>query len=190
MIRTISGVLANKSEKGVVVEVGGIGFKIVMPKNAISTLVDVGSSLKLHTYLAVREDSLDLYGFLDAKSLELFERLISVSGVGPKSGLAILGIAPAEQLAAAINEGRTELLTRVSGIGKKIAERVVLELKGKLSLTTSPQMLDLMSADMELEETLTALGFSRTQAKAAVARVPKQMTDFKERLREALKQSK
>jgi Holliday junction DNA helicase RuvA len=161
-----------------------------MPKNAVSALVNVGASLKLHTYLAVREDSLDLYGFPDAKSLELFERLISVSGIGPKSALAILGIAPVDQLAAAINEGRTELLTRVSGIGKKTAERVVLELKGKLSLTSSPQMLELMESDAELEETLSSLGFSRAQAKAAVSRVPKEITDFKARLKEALKNSK
>ncbi len=190
MIRTISGVLANKSDNAVVVDVGGVGFKIVLPKSVIASLVDVGANLKLHTYLAVREDSLDLYGFLDAKSLELFERLISVSGIGPKSGLAIMGVAPADQLAAAINEGRTELLTRVSGVGKKTAERVVLELKGKLTLTSSPQILELMESDQELEETLTALGFSRAQAKAALGKIDPKIKDFKMRLKEALRNAK
>lgn len=190
MLRTLNGVLAVKKEQYIVVETGGVGFKVVLAKNAIALLPETGSSVRLFTYLAVREDSLDLYGFLRESELELFERLNTVSGVGPKSALAILGIAPVDQLTAAINEGRTELLTRVSGIGKKTAERVVLDLKGKLSITSSPQMLELMESDAELEETLLALGFSRTQAKAAILKIDPQIKDFKTRLREALKKTR
>ncbi len=190
MIRTLSGVLALKKEQYIVVETGGVGFKVAVPKSLMGALPSAGNMVKLFTYLAVRENALDLYGFLRESELELFERLNTVSGIGPKSALAIMGVAPVDQLAAAINEGRTELLTRVSGIGKKTAERVVLDLKGKLSLTSSPQMLELMESDNELEETLAALGFSRAQAKTAVGKIDPTIKDFKLRLREALKKAK
>ena len=136
MIYSIYGTLALKKENYAVVEAGGIGFKIFMPKSIVANLPDAGASVKIFSYLNVKQDGMDLYGFLSPKELELFERLISVSGVGPKSALGIMGVAAADQIAAAINEGKSELLTRVSGVGKKTAERVVLELKGKLSLTS------------------------------------------------------
>ncbi len=184
--------VVSKKENFVAVEAGGVGYKIFMAKNAVAALPAMGAQLRLFTYLQHRDDAMTLYGFLSEKELELFEKLISVSGVGPKSAMGIMGVAGADQIVAAVNEGKAELLTRVSGVGKKTAERVVLELKGKLVLSggISEQTLTLMESDVELEETLTALGFSRAQAKAAISKIDPAVKGFKERLKEALKKSK
>ena len=191
MIRILSGVLIINNPPKVVLDVGGVGYAVTLHKGAFAELPAMGSPLRLHAHLQVREDALELYGFLREEELNLFDRLMTVSGVGPKSAMAILGVAPAEQLIAAINEGRADLLTRVPGIGKKTADRVVLELKGKLVSTgAAPQTLELMSADMELEDTLVSLGYSKQQAKAAVGKIDPKITDFKSRLKEAFKQTR
>jgi len=190
MIYSISGRLAFKKENFLVLEAGGVAFKVFAPASVLAALPGSGATVKIFTYLYFREDSIELYGFLSEKELELFERLNSISGIGPKSALGILGIAKIEQLVAAINEGKIELLTRASGIGKKTAERIILELKGKLSLTTAPQILSLMESDVELEETLISLGWSRAQAKGAIGKIDSKITNFKDRLKEALKKAK
>jgi Holliday junction DNA helicase RuvA len=191
MIRILSGVLIISSPPKVVLDVGGVGYAVTLHKGAFAELPALGAPLRLHAHLQVREDALELYGFLREEELGLFDRLMTVSGVGPKSAMAILGVAPAQQLVAAINEGRVDLLTRVPGIGKKTADRVILELRGKLAFAgAAAQTLDLMSADMELEDTLVSLGYSKAQAKTAVARIPKEVVDFKARLKEALKNSR
>lgn len=187
MIYTISGVLKLKRESFIVVEVGGVGLKVIVSKGTFATLPGVGERIALFSYLHVREDALDLYGFLREEELSLFNSLNSVSGIGPKSALGVIGIANIEQLVAAINEGRTELLTRASGVGKKTAERVILELKGKLTAGSSPETLTLMESDLELEETLMSFGYSRAQAKNAISKINPKTTSFKERLKEALK---
>lgn len=190
MFYTISGILAAKKEHFFVVEAGGVGYKLHASKAAATKLPSVGTQMKVFCYLAVKQDALDLYGFLSEKELELFERLISVSGVGPKSALNILGVAAVDPLVAAINEGKIDLLTRVSGVGKKTAERVILELKGKLTLPGSGEMITLMESDVELEETLVGLGYTRAEAKAAVAKIDPAVSGFKERLKEALKKTR
>lgn len=188
MIYTISGNITHKKEAFVVVDVSGIGLKVALPKPLVAELPDVGAAVHLFSYLHVREDALELYGFLRAKELELFEKLISISGIGPKSAMGILAVAPVDQLVAAINEGRTELLTRVSGVGKKTSERVILELKGKLTLVAAdPQLFTRMESDAELEELLVGLGYSRAQARATIGKIDPTITDFKLRLKEALK---
>ncbi len=188
MIYTISGTIAHKKEAFVVIDVHGIGLKVTLPKNLIAELPAVGVTVNLFSYLHVREDALELYGFLRVKELELFEKLISISGIGPKSALGILAVAPVDQLVAAINEGRTDLLTRVSGVGKKTSERVILELKGKLAFVAAdPQLFMRMESDAELEELLTGLGYSRAQARATILKIDPAITDFKLRLKEALK---
>ncbi len=190
MIYSLAGTLAAKKQNFFVVDVGAISFKIFGSPNTLVVLPEIGKDIKIFTYLNVREDALELYGFISERELELFEKLNSVSGIGPKSALGILGISKIEQLIAAINEGRTELLTRASGIGKKTAERVILELKGKLSAIASPQMLSLMESDLDIEETLISLGYTRVQAKAALAKIDPKITGFKERLKEAIKRAK
>ena len=190
MIYSIEGVLIAKKENFVAVDANGVGYKIFTPKIVVSQMPHLGATVKLFCHLNMRQDALELYGFYSEKELELFERLISVSGVGPKSALGIMGVAKADQLVAAINEGKIELLTRVSGVGKKTAERVVLELKGKLAQIDSAEFINKLESDVELEETLIALGYSKAQAKAAIARIPTGVTAFKDQLREALKNTK
>jgi Holliday junction DNA helicase RuvA len=190
MIYALTGNVVAKREHFFVLDAHGVSFKIAAPAGVLSVLPDPPGEVKVFTYLHVREDALELYGFSNEQELALFESLNSVSGIGPKSALGIMGIARADKLAAAINEGRTELLTRASGIGKRTAERIILELRGKLSSTTAPQTLSLMESDLELEETLVALGFSQSQAKTALQEIDPKITGFKERLRAALQQRK
>ena len=190
MIYSITGILAFKKENFIVVDTGGISFKIFPSAHLLNNLPGAGEKIKVFCFLYFREEILELYGFSNEKELELFERLNTISGIGPKSALGILGITKTEQLVAAINEGKTELLTRASGIGRKTAERIVLELKGKLSLTAAPQTLSLMESDLELEETLISLGFNRNQAKAAIGKIDPKTTNFKDRLKEALRKAK
>lgn len=191
MISTIAGVITYKKDAFIVVEVGGIGFKVVVAKNIALQLPPVGSPLKLFTYLHVREDALELYGFLRHEELQLFQSLISISGIGPKSAMGIMGIAVVEQLVVAINTGKLDLLTRVSGVGKKTAERVILELKGKLTLPSEdPALLAQMESDTELVETLMSLGYTSAQAKNTISKIDPTIVDFKGRLKEALRKAK
>jgi len=187
MIYSIRGKLIAKKENFIVIESESIGFKLFMAGNALRKLPPVGENLKAFVFLYLRQDGFELYGFLNEKELFLFEKLNSISGIGPKSAIGILSVAPYEQLIAAINEGKVNLLTRASGIGKKTAERIVLELKGKLGAGGRAEILSLMESDAELEETLISLGYSRQDAKNAVSKIDSKITAFNDRLREALK---
>ena len=190
MIYSISGKLTEKREKYVVVDVMGIGFRVYISENQMSRLPSLGDPIKLFSYLHVREDALELYGFLTEPELTFFEKLNSISGIGPKSALNILSVAPIERLIAAINEGKADLLTKASGIGKKTAERIILELKGKIEMKNAKQMVGLMESDVEIEETLVSLGYSRAQAKDAVSKIDPKTQGFKDRLKEALRKAK
>jgi Holliday junction DNA helicase RuvA len=187
MIYSLSGKLLHKKQHFIVVEVGGVGFRVTVPETVSQELPPVGGAVSLFTHMHVREDALDLYGFKTERELSLFTSLISISGIGPKSGINIMNVAQVDQLVAAINEGRTELLVKASGIGKKTAERVILELKGKLDFGGSSKTISLMEGDIDLEETLVGLGFTKQQAKATVSRIDPAIKGFNERLKEALK---
>ena len=190
MIYAIKGILILKRPQFFVVETSGVSFKLAAPAGVLAALPEIGVSVSIFTYLHVREDALDLYGFLTEAERSLFESLNGVTGIGPRSALGVMGIAKIDQLSAAINEGRPELLTRASGIGRKTAERIVLELRGKLTAIAPQQALLLMESDAELEETLVNLGYSRSQAKMFLAKIDPKVTGFKERFKEALKQAK
>jgi len=190
MIYNISGKLTEKREKYVVVDVMGIGFRVFFSEAQMVRLPSIGDPVSLFTYLNVREDALELYGFLTESELVFFEKLNSISGIGPKSALSILSVAPIERLIAAINEGKADLLTKASGIGKKTAERIILELKGKIEMKNAKQMVGLMESDVEIEETLISLGYSRAEAKNAVSKIDPTMQGFKDRLKAALRKAK
>jgi Holliday junction DNA helicase RuvA len=138
----------------------------------------------------VKEDAISLFGFTSIFELQVFEKLISISGVGPKTAIGLLNIAGAKELVAAINEEKPELLTKVSGIGKKTAERVVLELKGKIESRASGETVKRMERDADIEEALITLGYSRIQAKEAIKEVKEETKGFEERFREALRSIK
>lgn len=190
MIYSLSGILKRKQDTWAVVEVAGIGYKVTLPLFVMSRLPATGEPVSLVTHHHVREDANDLYGFLKDEELSLFQSLISVNGIGPKSAMGIMGVAPVNELIAAINEGRVDLLSKASGVGKKTAERAILDLKGKLSFGDNTATIGKMESDSELEETLVGLGYSKAQAKTAIAKLDPKLTDFHERLRAILKEYK
>ena len=187
MIYTLKGILRDIKEKAVVVEVGGIGLRVFVAEHVFHKLPSLGERVELFTYLRVREDEMSLYGFWEEKDLEIFELLNSISGIGPKSALNILSVAPREKLLAAIKEGRAELLTKVSGIGKKTAERIILELREKVTLVGSEKIVGTISLDMDIEEALMGLGYGRAEVREALKKVPEGDSKLEERLKAALK---
>lgn len=186
MLYGVSGKLALKADHFAVVTVGGFGIKLFASKETLSALPATGADVRFFTHLYVREDALDLYGFLTPEGLQFFEMLISVSGIGPKSALSILDIAPLNELRAAIKEGRPDLLTRASGIGRKTAERVIVELRGKVESVKSGLIVEKMETDADLVEALVGLGYRREQARAALAKVDQKISGTEERLKAAL----
>jgi Holliday junction DNA helicase RuvA len=190
MIYSLDGILRKKQDTWAVIEVSGIGYKVTLPLFVISKLPQVGERVSVLTHHHIREDASDLYGFTSDKELSLFESLISVSGIGPKSAMGIMGVAPIDELVAALNEGRVDLLTKASGVGKKTAERAVLELKGKLTFSDNSGTIARMEGSAELEETLVGLGYSKAQAKNAIDKLDPSIVGFQEKLRAVLKEYK
>jgi holliday junction DNA helicase RuvA len=169
----------------VIISVGGVGYKVAVTKDLL-TILAVGSPASVWTYLAVRENSLDLYGFSSEDEMRFFELLLSVPSIGPKSALAILDIATVETLRAAIARGNAGYLTNVSGIGKKTAEKIVVELKDKVGLSAVGEE-GAMQGDEEALAAMRALGYSPQEARDALRMVPNEFERGTDRLREALK---
>ena len=172
MIAGVKGTIEAIGNNWVIVDVGGISYQVFLPTSTLSTLGVVGQPAKLHTHLHVREDSLTLYGFGSARELALFETLITVSGIGPKLGLAMLSAMDVEQLTLTIASGDAAMLTVVPGIGKKTAERIVLELKDKIGSRWAAQDLEAVQGNSEVVAALISLGYSVAEATRAVASLP------------------
>ena len=192
MIASIRGTLLFVGVDHAVVETGGVGFMIYAPRNVLGSLGEIGGAVSLYTHLHIREDLLALYGFATSDQRHLFETLLSVSGVGPKVALSMLSAAAPDELRVAISSGDTARLARVPGIGKKTAERLVLELRGKLDIKGLPVPSGatpaLMAVNAELAEMLVSLGFSAAEASAAIASLPADASpELEERLRLALR---
>lgn len=183
MIGYIEGVVKGAHDGALIILVGGIGYKVAVPRTFPAP---PGSTLSLWTHLAVREDALDLYGFATEEELKVFELLLTVSGIGPKSALAILNIAAIESLRSAISQGNAEYLTKVSGIGRKTAEKIVLELRDKIG-AGSEMTTSALKGDAEALEAMRALGYTPGEAREALRKVPGTITGSSDRLREALK---
>ncbi len=187
MIAYLEGTVLLKSEKFVVINVGGVGYKIFGGVSMLTGVSERGGAAKLWTHQHVREDSLDLYGFLHYAELELFEILLGVSGIGPKSALGVMNIAPADTLKKAIASGDTSYLTRVSGIGKKMAEKIVLELKEKLAgrgtIVEAPELKD----EADVLDALVGLGYTQREAREALSYVPDDNRSVEKKIQEALK---
>lgn len=185
MIAYLEGKIIGKNKNSVVIlTANGVGYEVfVMP--ALLAKLQTGGLAKLHTFFQVREDSQDLYGMESKNELEFFKLLISVSGVGPKSALHIMALGDIEEIQNAIGKKDLAFLTKVSGIGKKIAERIVVELKDKLTILEKTdgyqgtKLGDIMDA-------LTGLGYSVIEAREAVKQI-KDTTDTGAALKEALK---
>lgn len=178
MIRQVRGTVLEVSPLGAIIEISGWGVFVSM---AAPETVALGAETTLHTYLAVKQDGLELYGFPETADLEFFERLLDVPGVGPKTALAILRKAPRESLIGAISKRDLEYLTRVAGLGKKAAEKILVELSEKVGLGATHD-----DGDSEVFDTLVALGFTEREARASVAGIPKDVTGKDARLKAAL----
>ncbi|MDP2629114.1 MAG: Holliday junction branch migration protein RuvA [Candidatus Harrisonbacteria bacterium] len=189
MLYSVSGIIEKKAEGFFVLQAGGLGLKILSPKSVLENLPEEGSKLTAFTHLHVREDLLEIFGFLNQEELGLFEALISVTSVGPRSAVNIMSVAKTDTLIAAINEGNTDLISKASGIGKKTAQRIALELGGKLSHKKNAATLKLIEKDSELEDTLVSLGYTKAQAKEAIKKIDPALTSFKDRLKGALREN-
>ena len=187
MIHSLKGTLLEKKENFFVIGIGGIAFQVKSSFNVLKSLPQIGQIVNVFTYLHVREDALELYGFLDEKELSFFELLIGISGIGPKSALGVLGVERVEKLKAAISEGRAELLTKASGVGKKTADRIILELRNKLSQEGSGEIVGIMQSDHDIIEALSNLGYTKSQAKEALSKVDSKINKMEDRIKEALK---
>jgi len=186
MIGHLTGQVAYKEDRLVILNVGGVGYKVFVSGETLKRLAVGQTETALWTHLAVREDALDLYGFLDRIEREFFVLLIGISGVGPKSALSILSLAPPETLRQAIAGNNTAYLTQVSGIGRKIAEKIVLELRDKIAHLEGEG--DSLAGDQEAVLALVSLGYSTKEAREALRLVPARITATEDKIKEALKQ--
>lgn len=195
MIATLNGKLIIKELNYVVVECGGVGIKCFVTQHTHSTVGNIGDNVFLYTYLVVREDALDLYGFSDNGELEVFKLITSVSGVGSKIGLAILSEFTADKIMLYIASGDAKSLTAASGVGIKLAQRIVLELKDKVgSVSLGDASIDVKSVgnatansfSKEAIEALVSLGYTQSEASLAVGRLD-QSLDTNELIKQALK---
>lgn len=174
MIGHLKGNILHKDARYVVLDVGGVGYKVGLTAERVRVLKE-GSEASFWIHTVVREDALDLYGFEDRETLAFFELLITISGIGPKSALGIMNAAPLSSLKEAVISGETAYLTKISGIGKKIADKIVLELKGKVfddgevGVDTGRGARD---GDVDALEALKALGYTHKEAREALENLP------------------
>ncbi len=184
MISKLKGIIEYKDAKYIILQVGGVGYKIFLASDQLEKVRE-SSNLSLWTYLAVREDALTLYGFEEKEGLDFFEMLISISGIGPKTALGILNAATIPTLKKALSSEDISHLVKVSGIGKKIAEKIVLELKGKFNRESSSEIS--LKDEIDTLEALKSLGYSQNQAREALKQVDKSIAGASERVKQALK---
>jgi Holliday junction DNA helicase RuvA len=183
MIGSIKGKIILKKEKFILIDVSGVGYKAFVSPSDSAFMKKVEDEVFLWTYLHVREDALDLFGFSEYTELEFFQMLLNVSGIGPKSALTILSIATVETLKKAIGSGDISYLTKISGIGKKTAEKIVIELRDKLEDSGADSNLQ---GELDALEALKSLGYSQAEAREALKKVPAD-ADTNTKVREALK---
>jgi Holliday junction DNA helicase RuvA len=193
MIRLLRGVVAARGRDYLVVDIGtaagGIGFKIHTPEPTAARFVE-GAAVFLHAHLQVREDALTLFGFESEDELGIFDLLLSVSGVGPKAALSILSTLSPDALRLALANEEPALVARAPGIGKRTAEKIIVELKDKMK---APQgnleaLAQMTNTDAEVIDALVALGYSIVEAQRAVQKLPREAVGVEERLRLALSQ--
>ena len=189
MIATLEGILEYRGNDSIIINVGGIGFRVYVSGFTLGQLGAVEGKVILHTHLQLREDDVSLYGFASGEELALFRNLVSVSGIGPKVALGLLSALNPQQLVMAIASGNTDLICQAPGIGKKTADRLVIELRDKLekewkdvALPSAPEGADVIAA-------LTGLGYSLTEAARAVSRLSgSEELSLEEKIRMALQQ--
>jgi len=178
MIAYLRGEIILKKEKFIVLDVNGIGYKVFLSKKSLAKLPEINTPLKLFCFLNIKEDAMDLYGFLNCKELEFFEILDNIRGIGPKAALEISSLGSLEEIKEKIL-AKQNIFEGISGIGRKKAMTIMLELTGKIK--------DISPDKDEAEEGLVSLGFPRTEAKYALAKISKNIKNSEERIKQALK---
>ncbi|MBR4035781.1 MAG: Holliday junction branch migration protein RuvA [Oscillospiraceae bacterium] len=194
MIYCLTGTLLEKTIENVVIDVQGVGFSLAVPSTVQGVLPAPGEKCTLYTYLSVKEDALDLYGFADKAEQKAFKTLISVSGVGPKAGLSILSVLSPQKIALAVTTGDYKAFTAANGVGPKVAQRIVLELKGKFSNddVAGVSMADVSRTSVatgsvsQAISALIALGYNQSQAALAVSKLDPEQ-DVQALIKQALK---
>ena len=190
MIASLKGIIQSKKPEGIIVDVSGIGYHVSIPLCSLGDIPEPGEDIFLHTYTHVREDALQLFGFLSEEERKVFTTLLGISGVGPKLGLAVLSGMPVRRFVEAVNNEDVSLLSTIPGLGKKTAARVILELKGKLpSLETDGQHISKeSSAEEDAISALVNLGYKKASSEEAVKKaVSGGQTAIEDIIREALK---
>jgi Holliday junction DNA helicase RuvA len=189
MLSWLKGKIKYKDEKSIILEINNLGYKIFVTEFLLDK-IRINQEIQLHTHLYSREDTLELYGFASREELNFFRQLISVSGIGPKSALAILSLARLEELKKAISHEDTIFLTKVSGIGKKTAERIILELREKITRSIiSGEMRDAGELEIESQalDALVSLGYPLPEVRKALREIPEEIKGVEGKIREALK---
>ncbi len=202
MISYIRGELCDIEEQKAIVDVNGVGYGIYMPQQALSLLPPMGQQVKIHTYLNIREDAMQLFGFLTKEDLNVFRLLIGVNGIGPKAGLNILSCLSPDELRFAVLSGDAKAISATPGIGKKTAEKLILEFKDKLNIEDMLEHAahggdsedlasgtDTASNTMQAEavQALTALGYGSAESLRAVKKSSPECSSVEDILKEALK---
>ena len=188
MISSLEGKITLKSEKYAIIESNGIGFRVNLSEKTLSKIPQIGGTVKLFSYLSVKETGWDLFGFLTFEELEMLELLITISGIGPKTAANILSFASVDDLQEAIVLGDETILSRVSGIGKKVAQKIVIELRSKVKKLAKGTGDKFKVADeIEIIDALVTLGYKVYEAREALKQVPEAVKGVENRVKEALR---
>ena len=188
MIASLRGQVTAVGEDAIVVEVGGVGYSVHVPTSVRNEVTHIGQPIELHTHLIVRENLLALYGFFTAEEEELFSTLLGVSGIGPRTAMAVLTTFSPETLRGAIAQGDASALTRIPGIGRKTAERLMLDLRDRIDVTSSVLPgAPIDQAEVDVINALTALGYSLAEARGAVDSIPEDTQSLDQRILAALR---
>lgn len=187
MFYCLRGELITKKQDFFAIDVNGIGFKVLASEKTLKQLPKIGTKIRIFCAFFVKKDTTEIYGFLDENELEIFETLISVSGIGPKSALSILGKGKTEKLMSAIVHGKADILSDSWGVGRKKAERIILELKGKIKNIKVYGQEDLFDTDKEVKSALKNLGYRTKEIEKVLEEIPEKTIKIEERLKAALK---
>ncbi|MCK9379395.1 MAG: Holliday junction branch migration protein RuvA [Candidatus Moranbacteria bacterium] len=188
MIIRLEGKILMKGERFVALDVNGVSYRVFCGPQTIKSAPKKDVQFSLWTHLHVREDAMEIYGFLEYAELEFFEMLIGISGIGPKGALGVLAVAPLDNIKRAISSGETNYLTKVSGIGRKTAEKIVLELRDKLGGLGGGEAGGMMlKEDQDVLGALQSLGYSLSEAREAMKQIPDGTEGTNSRIKEALK---
>lgn len=195
MISFLKGALAGKSESGVIIDVGGVGYSVSMPASDIAKIGDIGEKVTVYTHFHMSENAVGLFGFLTNEQIDYFNKLISISGIGPKAAISVLGTLSVQDLAFAIVAEDVKAITRAPGVGPKAAQRIILELKGKIDTQDAVSVSDraavvtssAVRADTGAVNALIALGASPSEAQKTVMQIDATGLTTEEVIKEALR---